>query len=61
MILLTFILILLFSISAAMADTKDAGIIHDGEYNFLKAQHGEKWAAEDKEAVETFMSWHPKE
>ena len=49
MISLTFILILLFSISAAMADTKDAEIIHDGEYNFLKAQYGEKWAAEDKE------------
>jgi arylsulfatase len=49
MISLTFILIVLFSITAAMADTKDAGIIHDGEYNYLKAQHGEKWAAEDKE------------
>jgi len=24
-------------------------IVHDGEYNFLKAQHGEKWAKEDKE------------
>ena len=24
-------------------------IIHDGEYYFLKAQHGEKWAKEDKE------------
>ena len=24
-------------------------IVHDGEYNFLKAQHGEKWAIEDKE------------
>jgi arylsulfatase A-like enzyme len=24
-------------------------IIHDGEYNFLQAQHGEKWAKEDKE------------
>ena len=24
-------------------------IIHDGEYNFLMAQHGEKWAKEDKE------------
>ena len=22
-------------------------IIHDGEYNFIKAQHGEKWAKED--------------
>ena len=24
-------------------------IIHDGEYDFLKAQYGEQWAAEDKE------------
>jgi len=24
-------------------------IVHDGEYNFLKMQHGEAWAAEDKE------------
>jgi len=24
-------------------------IIHDGEYRFLEAQYGEKWAAEDKE------------
>ena len=24
-------------------------IIHDGEYNFLEAKHGEKWAKEDKE------------
>lgn len=24
-------------------------IIHDGEFNFLKAQYGEKWADEDKE------------
>jgi arylsulfatase len=24
-------------------------IIHDGEYNFLKAKYGEKWAAEDKQ------------
>jgi len=23
-------------------------IVHDGEYNFLKQQHGEKWAQEDK-------------
>ncbi len=26
-----------------------ADIIHDGEYNFLKAQYGEKWAKEDQE------------
>jgi len=48
-VLLTYMLVLLFSITAAMADTRDAGIIHDGEYNFLKAQHGEKWATDDKE------------
>jgi arylsulfatase len=24
-------------------------IIHDGEYNFIEAKHGEKWAKEDKE------------
>jgi len=24
-------------------------IIHDGEFNYLKAQHGEQWAAEDKD------------
>ena len=24
-------------------------IVHDGEYNFVKAQHGEAWAKEDKE------------
>jgi arylsulfatase len=26
-----------------------SNIIHDGEYYFLEAQHGEKWAKEDKE------------
>lgn len=26
-----------------------ADIIHDGEYNFLRAQHGDRWDAEDKE------------
>ena len=25
------------------------GIIHDGEFNFLRLQHGQKWDAEDKE------------
>ena len=23
-------------------------IVHDGEYNFLRAEHGEKWDQEDK-------------
>ena len=30
------------------ANAQDS-IIHDGEYEFLKRQHGRKWAAEDKE------------
>ncbi len=30
-------------------------IIHDGEFNFLKAQHGKKWEAEDK-IVETQLA-----
>lgn len=39
-------LFLAMAAHAAMAAEK---IIHDGEYYFLKAQHGEKWAAEDRE------------
>lgn len=35
---------LLFASAARAAE-----IVHDGEYNFLKAQHGERWDAEDKE------------
>jgi arylsulfatase len=26
---------------------QDGGIVHDGEYRFLAAQHGEKWAEQD--------------
>jgi len=33
--------------AAQTAAAKD--VIHDGEYNFLKMQHSEAWAAEDKE------------
>ncbi|MGH2967337.1 MAG: sulfatase-like hydrolase/transferase, partial [Solirubrobacterales bacterium] len=32
-----------------MARTTDAGVIHDSEYYILDAQHGEKWAVEDKD------------
>ncbi len=32
-----------------LAEIKTSDIIHDGEFNFLKAQHGEKWSKEDKE------------
>ena len=41
----------LLSIGAAMAE-EDGKIIHDGEHYVLKAQHGEKWAVEDKQIDE---------
>ena len=41
---------LLASALAANTMAKEpAGIIHDAEYYVLEAQHGEKWAKEDKE------------
>jgi arylsulfatase A-like enzyme len=50
LMLLIFLLLMLFlSTNIGFASGQDDGIIHDGEYNFLKAQHGEKWTAEDKE------------
>jgi arylsulfatase len=48
----TFILAVVLSVSTNMvgpAYATQSKIVHDGEYNFLKAQHGEKWAKEDKE------------
>jgi arylsulfatase len=39
---------MIFSSGIGVANDKD-DIIHDGEYYFLEAQHGEKWAKEDKE------------
>jgi arylsulfatase len=47
-----FLLILavaLLSLNPLMAANAAMEIIHDGEYNFLKAQHGKKWAQEDRE------------
>lgn len=35
--------------ASSLLATADKPIVHDGEYNFLQAQHGEKWAAQDKE------------
>ncbi len=40
-------IVALVALAAVPVHAQD--IIHDGEYNFLKAQHGEKWAKEDKE------------
>ncbi len=42
-----FFLVCCVWVTAACA--KESKIIHDGEYYFLEAQHGEKWAKEDKE------------
>jgi len=40
----------LLPLQAAAEDTaaKPAGIVHDAEYYVLEAQHGERWATEDK-------------
>jgi len=41
---------MMFLASACTASDKLSGpIIHDGEYNFLAATHGEKWAKQDTE------------
>ena len=41
---------LAFLMGAGAVAAKEGGeIVHDGEYNFLRAQYGEKWAKEDKE------------
>jgi arylsulfatase len=36
-------------VTGAVAAKEDGKIIHDAEYYILEAQHGEKWAADDKE------------
>jgi len=41
--------IFIATISLGTFPTGAAEIVHDGEYEFLRAQHGEKWDAEDKE------------
>ena len=42
--------VLVFLLGAGAAAAKEGGeIVHDGEYYFLKAQYGEKWAKEDQE------------
>jgi len=49
-LLLLIYAVLAFLLSAGAVAAKEEGqIIHDGEYYFLKAKHGEKWAKEDKE------------
>jgi arylsulfatase len=43
---LVFAFLMLIPVDSTLAAEE---IIHDGEYYFLQAQHGEKWAVEDKE------------
>ncbi|MBW1752115.1 MAG: sulfatase, partial [Deltaproteobacteria bacterium] len=46
---LTMILVLVFFVAGNALAKGPAEIIHDAEYYVLEAQHGKKWAAEDKE------------
>ena len=48
-IAVTLIIGLLVVNQAAFAKAGKAKIIHDAEYYILEAQHGEKWAMEDKD------------
>ena len=48
-VLLTVIPVLVFSFAGNTLAKEPAEIIHDAEYYVLEAQHGEKWAAQDKE------------
>jgi arylsulfatase len=43
------VLAMLGSANSALAGSKTGKIIHDAEHYILEAQHGKKWAAEDKE------------
>jgi len=45
---LTVIFVLALSLAGNVLAKKSKKIIHDAEYYILKAQHGEKWAKEDK-------------
>jgi arylsulfatase len=46
---LTVIFVLALSLAGNVLAKEPSGIIHDAEYYVLEAQHGEKWAAQDKE------------
>ena len=46
---LTVIPVLVLSLAGNALAKGSAEIIHDAEHYFLEAQHGEKWAAEDKD------------
>ena len=56
--------LLAFALAANSLAKEPPGIIHDAEHYILEAQHGEKWASEDK-AIEPKAgrleeeAWHP--
>jgi len=49
LIIVPVVLAMLGSANSALAGSKTGKIIHDAEHYILEAQHGKKWAAEDKE------------
>ena len=46
--IITIFALILYLVGNQMVFAEDR-IIHDGEFDFLRQQHGEKWDAEDKE------------
>lgn len=49
LIMVPVVLAMLGSANSALAGSKTGKVIHDAEHYILEAQHGKKWAAEDKE------------
>jgi arylsulfatase len=45
---------------AWIAQLQAKGIVHDAEYYVVEAQHGERWAAEDKELDALLAKLHKK-
>ena len=43
----TFIVVVSLLASVSACAQGDDGVVHDGEYRFLQAQHGEQWAKQD--------------
>jgi arylsulfatase len=41
---------------SAHAQEQKPQIVHDAEYYILDAQHGEKWAVEDKDSTRSWLS-----
>ena len=50
---------LLVSLVAAVGTAYARDVVHDAEYYILAAQHGERWAAEDKSLDEKLVRSKP--